>query len=57
MVTPASVMAGKSAASTAGMRHLDGGVFKMGSQRFYPEEAPVRSVRVCLLYTSPSPRD
>jgi formylglycine-generating enzyme required for sulfatase activity len=28
------------------MRHLDGGVFKMGSQRFYPEEAPVRAVRV-----------
>jgi len=46
MVTPASVMTGKGTASTGGMRHLDGGVFTMGSQRFYPEEAPVRPVRV-----------
>ena len=29
-----------------GMRHLDGGAFAMGSERFYPEEAPVRRVRV-----------
>ncbi len=28
------------------MRHLPGGVFAMGSDRFYPEEAPVRRVRV-----------
>lgn len=28
------------------MRHLSGGVFAMGSQHFYPEEAPVRQVRV-----------
>ena len=30
----------------AGMRRLDGGRFRMGSERFYPEEAPVRTVRV-----------
>jgi formylglycine-generating enzyme required for sulfatase activity len=46
MVTPASVTTEGSTAPTAGMRHLDGGVFMMGSQRFYPEEAPVRAVRV-----------
>ncbi|MFV0623492.1 formylglycine-generating enzyme family protein [Sphingomonas sp. ac-8] len=28
------------------MRRLDGGRFRMGSERFYPEEAPVRTVRV-----------
>ncbi len=28
------------------MRWLDGGVFAMGSENFYPEEAPVRQVRV-----------
>lgn len=31
---------------TAGMRRLEGGRFRMGSDRFYPEEAPVRTVRV-----------
>lgn len=30
----------------AGMRHVEGGRFRMGSARFYPEEAPVRTVRV-----------
>ncbi len=30
----------------AGMRHIEGGRFRMGSARFYPEEAPVRTVRV-----------
>ena len=29
-----------------GMIHLGGGVFEMGSDRFYPEEAPARRVRV-----------
>jgi formylglycine-generating enzyme len=29
-----------------GMRHLPGGTFKMGSDRFYPEERPRRRVRV-----------
>jgi formylglycine-generating enzyme required for sulfatase activity len=28
------------------MRWIDGGTFAMGSERFYPEEAPVRKVRV-----------
>src|ERR1700756_1751063 len=31
---------------TEGMRRLDGGAFRMGSERFYPEEGPVRRVRV-----------
>jgi formylglycine-generating enzyme required for sulfatase activity len=34
------------APQTEGMRRLDGGVFRMGSARGYPEEAPVRPVRV-----------
>jgi formylglycine-generating enzyme required for sulfatase activity len=29
-----------------GMRRIEGATFRMGSERFYPEEAPVRSVRV-----------
>ena len=33
-------------ASLVGMRRLAGGQFRMGSDRFYPEEAPVRGVRV-----------
>lgn len=31
---------------TAGMVRIDGATFAMGSTRFYPEEAPVRRVRV-----------
>lgn len=34
------------AASLAGMVRVPGGTFLMGSERFYPEEAPVRKVRV-----------
>lgn len=30
----------------AGMIHIPGGVFSMGSELYYPEEAPVRRVRV-----------
>jgi formylglycine-generating enzyme len=30
----------------AGMRRVSGGRFRMGSESFYPEEAPVRAVRV-----------
>jgi len=33
-------------ATTADMVAIPGGVFAMGSERFYPEEAPVRQVRV-----------
>src|SRR5207248_671853 len=29
-----------------GMRRIEGGIFAMGSERFYPEEAPVRNVHV-----------
>ena len=36
---------------------LDGGRFTMGSDHGLPDEAPARPVSVCLLYTSPSPRD
>lgn len=32
--------------STEAMRHIPGGIFAMGSDRFYPEEQPVRQVRV-----------
>ena len=28
------------------MVRIEGGTFRMGSDRFYPEEAPVREVRV-----------
>lgn len=34
------------ATTCAGMRAVPGGVFTMGSDRFYPEEAPLRKVRV-----------
>jgi formylglycine-generating enzyme len=33
-------------ASLDGMIRINGGIFRMGSERFYPEEAPVREVRV-----------
>ena len=33
-------------AARDGMRWLPGGVFAMGSERFYPEEGPIRRVRV-----------
>lgn len=34
------------APNRAGMRRLEGGVFTMGSDRYYPEERPARKVRV-----------
>jgi sulfatase modifying factor 1 len=40
---------------SAGMRHLDGGRFLMGSDRFYPEEAPVRTVRVSPFWIDETP--
>lgn len=30
----------------SGMRRIEGGTFTMGSEAFYPEEAPLRRVRV-----------
>jgi len=41
--------------STTGMRHLPGGVFAMGSNRFYPEEAPVQRVRVDSFWIDETP--
>jgi formylglycine-generating enzyme len=38
--------ASSSTDGTAGMVRLEGGTFAMGSDNFYPEEAPVRRVRV-----------
>lgn len=34
---------------------LPGGTFAMGSARFYPEEAPVRHVRVNAFWIDPLP--
>jgi formylglycine-generating enzyme required for sulfatase activity len=42
-MTAAAPIAG---ADLDGMRPVPGGVFRMGSDRFYPEEAPAREVRV-----------
>ena len=39
----------------AGMVHVPGGEFAMGSERFYPEEAPVRRVRVGSFWMDASP--
>jgi len=35
-----------------GMRFLEGGEFAMGSERYYPEERPVRRVRVWFVFGS-----
>jgi formylglycine-generating enzyme required for sulfatase activity len=37
------------------MRRLDGGIFRMGSERYYPEEAPVRKVRVDAFWIDETP--
>lgn len=42
-------------ASRTGMVFLAGGTFRMGSDRFYPEEAPVHSVRVDGFWIDPTP--
>ncbi|MBL8382865.1 MAG: formylglycine-generating enzyme family protein [Burkholderiales bacterium] len=42
-------------ADRAGMRRIDGGVFAMGSARFYPEERPVRAVRVASFWIDETP--
>ncbi len=38
-----------------GMRRLDAGFFNMGSDRFYPEEAPVRRVRIDAFWIDETP--
>lgn len=54
-VAPASATAGSGTPSIAGMRQIAGGVFAMGSERFYPEEAPVRPVRVDSFWIDEAP--
>ncbi len=41
--------------SLAGMRLIEGGSFAMGSDRFYPEEAPVRRVKVDSFWIDEAP--
>jgi sulfatase modifying factor 1 len=42
-------------ADLSGMRHLPGGTFTMGSERFYPEERPLRRVRVDAFWIDETP--
>ena len=42
-------------ASRDGMKFIEGGTFSMGSERFYPEEAPVRQVRVDSFWIDETP--
>ncbi|HKT75709.1 MAG TPA: SUMF1/EgtB/PvdO family nonheme iron enzyme, partial [Sphingobium sp.] len=37
------------------MRRVEGGAFLMGSDRFYPEEAPVRRVSVDAFWIDETP--
>ena len=39
----------------AGMRHIPGGTFRMGSDNFYPEEAPARKVQVDAFWIDETP--
>ena len=41
--------------NTQGMRHLAGGEFTMGSERFYPEERPRRRVSVAAFWIDETP--
>ena len=41
--------------NTQGMRHLPGGEFTMGSDRFYPEERPRRRVSVAGFWIDETP--
>lgn len=43
------------AAAPAGMRPIAGGEFPMGSERFYPEEAPLRRVKVGSFWMDETP--
>ncbi len=45
----------KQAAATADMIRIPGGTFRMGSDRHYPEEAPVHSVTVDGFWIDPTP--
>ena len=40
---------------TQGMRQMEGGIFLMGSDRFYPEERPARKVRVSAFWLDACP--
>lgn len=42
-------------AAPSNMRLVEGGVFKMGSSAFYPEEAPCRKVRVASFWVDETP--
>ena len=44
-----------SRATTEHMTWIDGGTFRMGDERFYPEEAPVRDVAVDGFWIDPHP--
>ena len=43
------------AVNPSGMRHLGGGIFTMGSEHFYPEERPVRTVEVGPFWVDETP--
>jgi formylglycine-generating enzyme required for sulfatase activity len=45
----------KNAASTKRMVHLEGGAFTMGSEHFYPEELPLRRVKVDAFWIDETP--
>lgn len=45
----------KAGEAPEGMCHVDGGTFAMGSSHFYPEERPVRSVRVDSFWIDETP--
>jgi len=53
--TPASEKVVRREAVTAGMVRLEGGLFAMGSENFYPEERPVRKVVVDGFWIDPTP--
>ncbi|MGU3468667.1 formylglycine-generating enzyme family protein [Methylobacterium sp. C33D] len=55
MTTPRRPRASGGNASFAGMRHIAGETFSMGSERFYPEEAPVRRVGVDSFWIDETP--
>ena len=42
-------------ADLSGMRLIEGGTFTMGSEAFYPEEAPLRRVKVDSFHIDETP--